>query len=129
MATLTAVHRDIDLHRDMTDTLWKRLTRRLVADLDERGTHISLAQAEETMNETLCHLRDIALDPDGTHVPSRSQDWGWHVFLQFNGHYNRYCTQTFGRIILHEPNDDPAAGAPPCKNGNPAGPEEGDGWA
>lgn len=89
------------------DVLWGRLIGRVVADAPKQlGVTVDLAQADEIMRETaLVYLPLIAGHPGLS--PSPLVDLGWHTFLLYNRGYERFCLPAFGRVLYHDPFDDP----------------------
>ncbi|WP_214110362.1 hypothetical protein [Acrocarpospora catenulata] len=43
-------------------------------------------------------------------APSERVDIGWHTFLMYTRDYAAFCQTVAGRIIHHQPDDDPAPG-------------------
>lgn len=86
----------------ISDQLWSRLTKRIVAEHPE----IDMPMAERIMEQALGFLQVCAIDHNGSHSPSELVDIGWHTFILYTREYADFCQQLAGRFIHHSPSDE-----------------------
>lgn len=109
--------------RPLAAVLRQRVTARLVADQAKTGNHIDPPIAERALDDC---LEMLALMDAGEIGAPRTvlEDEAWHTLLLYSRHYTDYCTGAFGRVIHHEPHDEPgrcdvdidSQGAAKCSN-------------
>ena len=95
--------RPVEYHyRDLiSDSLWNRLTSRLMKDHPE----IEKNGAQSIVDGALGFLSLCANHPGHDFVPSRLVDIGWHTFILYTRDYQDFCERIAGSFIHHEPND------------------------
>lgn len=86
----------------VNETLWKRLTERIVKD-----EGFDLALAEQIMNEAIAFLLFCAKNPAAGYSPSPAVDIAWHNFILYTREYAQWCKDNAGWFIHHCPNDEP----------------------
>jgi hypothetical protein len=107
-STLTKPPVGVASYRELVSPeLFDRLVGRIMKDEDVTG-----ALAEEIMEGALGFLKLSADYPGNGFAPSKLVDIGWHTFILYTRSYAEFCDRVAGRLLHHEPNDNPHVAVP-----------------